>query len=130
MMRGIRGTVHEGGTRVPFFIRWKNHIPEGQTNETTAGHIDIYPTLQDLCNLKPITGKPLAGVSLASLLLKDTASFDTHRKLYTHVNFMEIPVGLNSGGFRYNQYRFAYESDKPQLYDLTQDPEEKRIFPY
>ena len=126
MMRGIKGTVHEGGTRVPFFIRWKNHIPEGQTNETPTGHIDIYPTLQDLCNLKPITGKPLAGVSLASLLLKDTASFDTHRKLYTHVNFMEIPAGLNSGGFRYNQYRFAYESDKPQLYDLTQEPEEKK----
>lgn len=124
-MRGIKGTVHEGGTRVPFFIRWKNHIPEGETNETPSGHIDIYPTLRDLCNLKPTTGKPLAGVSLASLLLNDTASFDTNRKLYTHVNFMEIPAGINSGGFRFNQYRFAYNLDKPQLYDLLQDPEEK-----
>ncbi|MEO6001244.1 MAG: sulfatase-like hydrolase/transferase, partial [Chitinophagaceae bacterium] len=125
MMKGIKGTVHEGGTRVPFFIRWKNHIPEGKTNETPAGHIDIYPTLRDLCNLKPIPGKPLAGVSLASLLLNDTASFDPHRKLYTHVNFMEIPAGINSGGFRYNQYRFAYDTDKPQLYDLMKDPGEK-----
>jgi len=125
MMKGIKGTVHEGGTRVPFFIRWKNHIPEGQTNETPTGHIDIYPTLLELCNLRPITGKPLAGVSLASLLLNDTASFDTHRKLYTHVNFMVIPAGLNSGGFRYNQYRFVYDKDKPQLYDLLLDPEEK-----
>lgn len=125
MMKGIKGTVHEGGTRVPFFIRWKNHIREGKTNETSAAHIDIYPTLQDLCNLKPIEGKPLAGVSLASLLLNDTAYFDTHRKLYTHVNFMEMPATLNSGGFRYNQYRFVYDKNKIELYNLLQDPEEK-----
>ncbi len=125
MMKGIKGTVHEGGTRVPFFIRWKNHIWQGKANETSAAHIDIYPTLQDLCNLKPADGKPIAGVSLASLLLNDTASFDTHRKLYTHVNFMEIPAGLNSGGFRYNEYRFVYDKNTPELYDLLNDPREK-----
>ncbi|MEP6735822.1 MAG: arylsulfatase [Chryseolinea sp.] len=125
MMRGIKGTVHEGGVRVPFFIRWTNHIRAGQTNENSSAHVDIYRTLRDLCNLKAIPGRPLAGVSLASLLLNDTALFDTHRKLYTHVNFMEVPAQLNSGGFRHNQYRFVYEKDKLQLYDLSQDPEEK-----
>jgi len=124
-MKGIKGTVHEGGIRVPFFIRWKNHIPAGQTNETSTAHIDIYPTLSDLCKLKTIPGNRLAGVSLASLLTNKTASFDTHRKLYTHVNFMEVPVQLNSGGFRFDPYRFVYDKDKPQLYNLLQDPEEK-----
>ncbi len=125
MMKGIKGSVHEGGVRVPFFVRWKNNIPAGQTNETSAGHIDIFPTLRDLCNLKNIPGKPLAGVSLASLLLNDTASFDTHRRLYTHVNFMEVPAQMNSGGFRFDQYRFVYDKDKPELYDILKDPEEK-----
>ncbi len=125
-MQGIKGTVHEGGTRVPFFISWKNHIQPGQTDTTIAGHIDIYPTLRDLCNLKNIPGKPLAGLSLASLILNDTPAFDTNRKLYTHVNFMELPAGLNAGGFRSDQYRFVYEKNKPQLYDLSTDPEEKK----
>ncbi|MEJ7737173.1 MAG: arylsulfatase [Chitinophagaceae bacterium] len=125
MMRGIKGTVHEGGTRVPFFVSWKNHIQPGQTIETYAGHIDIYPTLRDLCNLKNIPGKPLAGVSLASLILKDTAAFDTHRNLYTHVNFMEVPAEKNSGGFRYDQFRFVFENNKSFLYDISKDPEEK-----
>ncbi|MEO5581159.1 MAG: arylsulfatase [Saprospiraceae bacterium] len=125
MMKGIKGSVHEGGVHVPFFIRWKNHIPAGQTNETSTGHIDIFPTLKDLCDLKTIPIKPLAGVSFASLLLNDSVSFDTHRKLNTHVNFMEVPAQINSGGFRCDQYRFVFDKDKPQLYDLLQDPEEK-----
>lgn len=125
MMRGIKGTVHEGGTRVPFFMSWKNHIRPGQINPTNAQHVDIYPTLQELCKLKPVPGNSLAGVSLASLTLNDSASFNTQRKLYTHVNFMEVPAALNSGGFRINQYRFVYEKDKPQLYDIFKDPEEK-----
>ena len=125
MMRGIKGSVHEGGTRVPFFISWKNHIQPGQTMATYAGHIDIYPTLRDLCNLNNIPGKPVAGISLASLILNDTAAFDTNRKIFTHVNFMTVPAEENSGGFRYDQYRFVFEKNKPYLYDLSKDPEEK-----
>ncbi len=125
-MRGIKGTVHEGGTRVPFFISWKNHIQPGQTNSTIAGHVDIYPTLRDLCGLSTIPTKPLSGVSLASLILNNTTAVDTGRKLYTHVNFMEVPAGLNAGGFRNDQYRFVYENNKTQLYDLLNDPGEKK----
>ncbi|MEO6639199.1 MAG: arylsulfatase [Ginsengibacter sp.] len=128
MMRGIKGSVHEGGTRVPFFISWKNHIQPGQSNATNAGHIDIYPTLRDLCNLINIPTKPLAGVSLASLILNNTAALDTNRKIFTHVNFMIVPAEANSGGFRFDQYRFAHENNKSELYDLSKDPEEKNDY--
>lgn len=124
VMRGIKGSVHEGGVRVPFFIRWKGRIPEGKIIEQTAAHIDIYPTLLELCQLKPVDGKPLDGVSIASFILKTMYTTAPNRKLFTHVNFMEMPATPNSGGFRNDKYRFVFENNKPQLYNLSNDPGE------
>ena len=125
VMKGIKGSVHEGGVHVPFFISWKNKIPTEKIMTTPMAHIDIFPTLRDLCQLNPVPGKPLDGISMASLILQGKDSSTNNREIFTHVNFMEIPVTLNSGGFRNDRYRFAFEKDTPQLYDLSNDPGEK-----
>ncbi len=125
VMKGIKGSVHEGGVHVPFFISWKNKIPTEKIMETPMAHIDIFPTLRDLCRLNPVPGKLLDGISMASLILQGKDSSTNNREIFTHVNFMEIPVTLNSGGFRNDRYRFAFEKDTPQLYDLSNDPGEK-----
>ncbi len=125
VMKGIKGSVHEGGVRVPFFISWNKHIKAGQTVATPIAHIDIYPTLLNLCKLKPIAGRPIAGTNLAPMILDDSVSFNENRPIYTHVNFMEVPTEMYAGGFRNRNYRFVYEKDKPQLYDLLLDPGEK-----
>jgi arylsulfatase A len=39
-MRGTKGSVHEGGVRVPCFIRWKAHITPRTKVEKIAAHID------------------------------------------------------------------------------------------
>jgi arylsulfatase A-like enzyme len=120
-MKGIKGSVHEGGVKVPFFIRWNGAIPTGKIISTPSAHIDIYPTLLDLCKLKPSSGKPIDGISLASLILQGSDESRSDRNLFAHVNFMTLPVTLNAGGFRNDQYRFVFEKDRPQLYDLTRD---------
>ncbi len=125
VMKGIKGSVHEGGVHVPFFISWKNKIPTEKIMTTPMAHIDIFPTLRDLCQLNPVPGKPLDGISMASLILQGKDSSTNNREIFTHVNFMEIPVTLNSGSFRNDRYRFAFEKDTPQLYDLSSDPGEK-----
>lgn len=124
-MRGIKGSVHEGGVRVPCFVRWTNTISPGRTIETPAAHVDIYPTLLELCHLKPIETLPQDGVSLASAMLKEEEDLRIDRNIFTHVNSMEIPLSLNSGGFRNTSYRFVFEKDQSQLYDLRKDPAEK-----
>lgn len=124
-MKGIKGSVHEGGVRVPFFISWKDKLTAGEVIETPLSHIDIFPTLAELCNLRPLQGRPIDGNSFASLLKGKSAGHEHEQAIYTHVNFMEFPVTENGGGFRNNQYRLAYENDKAQLYDLIQDPGQK-----
>ena len=123
-LKGVKGSVHEGGVKVPFFIEWKDIVPSGKVVRTPAAHIDIYPTLVDLCNLKPISGKPIDGISLASLILQNEEQKKSERNLFAHVNFMTLPVTLNAGGFRNDQYRFVFEKDRPQLYDLKKDSSE------
>ncbi len=120
-MRGIKGSVHEGGVKVPFFIRWKDIIPPGKIVSAPAAHIDIYPTLLDLCKLKPTPGKPIDGISLTSLILQNSDESRSDRNLFAHVNFMTLPITLNAGGFRNDQYRFVFEKDQTQLYDLKKD---------
>lgn len=125
VMRGIKGSVHEGGMRVPFFIKWPGKIKSQKLEETLTANIDIYPTLLELCQLKPIATKPLYGISFASLLLEKPSSTIENRKIFTNVNFMQIPASLNLGGFRDNQYRYVYEQNKNQLFYLKTDPSEQ-----
>ncbi len=126
VLKGTKGSVHEGGMKVPFFIQWKNHIPANTTVPTPIAHIDLYPTLLDMCKLTAIPGKAIDGQSFASLLMEpSTSSHSTNRTIFTHVNFMQLPVAPNPGGFRTDQYRFVFEKGEPELYDLQQDPGEK-----
>lgn len=127
VLRGIKGSVHEGGMRAPCFIRWPKQLPAGRVVATPAAHLDIYPTLLELCGLRPVPTKgPLNGVSLAPSLRKEGAAPNLdNRRIFAHVNFMEVPATLNAGGFRSSQYRFVYEQGRPQFYDLRQDPAEE-----
>jgi arylsulfatase A-like enzyme len=68
-MRGMKGSYYEGGHRVPFFLHW----PEGgcDAGRDVGGmtlHVDLMPTLMDLCGLEHPSPDRLDGVSLAGLL--------------------------------------------------------------
>src|SRR5262245_53285222 len=66
-MRGRKGSVHEGGSRVPLFVQWPGHL-KARVVQEIAAHIDLYPTLLDLCGVTAPKGPPVDGVSLRPLL--------------------------------------------------------------
>ena len=68
-MRGRKSSVYEGGHRVPFFIHWpKGGLTGGRDIETLAAHIDVLPTLAELCSIPVPAGYDPDGVSLKPLL--------------------------------------------------------------
>ncbi len=67
-LRGEKATVYEGGIRSPFFARWVGQLPAGKTLDLAASHIDLLPTLLDLCEVPLPEGPALDGRSLAPLL--------------------------------------------------------------
>ena len=68
-MRGKKNSEYDGGHRVPFFIRWKNgNIEAGRDISQITSHIDVLPTLIDLCNLEDKYQTIYDGKSLVPLL--------------------------------------------------------------
>ena len=68
-MRGMKGRVHEGGVRVPLFVRWPGRIPRGKVVKQIAAHVDLLPTIAELCGVPLPRTQPLDGRSLAGLLM-------------------------------------------------------------
>lgn len=81
--RGIKGAKTEGGHRVPFFIRWPNGSLEGgrDINNLTS-HVDILPTLANLCHLKIPSTMKLDGEDLSEFLLAEKNN--TNRSVFIH----------------------------------------------
>lgn len=67
-LRDGKGTLYEGGTRVPLLWSWPGHIPPGATSDAVVGHIDLYPTLLDLLGLPHPAQQQIDGVSYAAVL--------------------------------------------------------------
>ena len=67
-LRGLKGSVHEGGTRVPCWLRWPGRIAPGQRIDTPAAHVDLAPTLLEAARIPPPYGVRFDGASLWPLL--------------------------------------------------------------
>jgi arylsulfatase A-like enzyme len=67
-LRDGKGTLYEGGTRVPLVWCWPGKIPAGTTSDAVVGHIDLYPTLLELLGLPLPAQQPIDGVSYAGVL--------------------------------------------------------------
>ena len=81
-MKGIKGSVDEGGVRVPFFIRWDGRIAPDRDVDRVAAHIDLLPTLAALAGAALPEGQ-VEGRSLLPLLEDPEAPWDD-RFLVSH----------------------------------------------
>lgn len=137
-MRGGKTSVHEGGSRVPLFLRWPSAGWEPHLVKQIASHIDLYPTLLDLCGVQRPNGPPVDGVSLRPLLENARADSWPERILFTHNPIDE--TNKFPGAVRSQRYRLVREIKGPgggskakandasatgwQLYDMESDPGE------
>jgi arylsulfatase A-like enzyme len=118
-MRGQKGSHYDGGHRVPFFIRWPGgRIDGGRDVNTLAAHLDVLPTLVELCGLKFTPKNPLDGRSLVPLL-RGPASDWAERTLFVHVQRQEIPPKWERSVALTKRWRLV---EGKELYDIQADP--------
>ena len=67
-LRGRKGTVWEGGHRVPAIAWWPGRVPAGTRCDDLASSLDVMPTMLALAGLDALTDRPLDGESLEPLL--------------------------------------------------------------
>ena len=69
-LRGLKGSLYEGGVRVPTIVRWPGHVAAESTSERLSGFEDWMPTLLDLVG-GPSSSLPpsVDGITMAPTLL-------------------------------------------------------------
>lgn len=123
-MRGRKTEVDEGGVRVPFFIRWPGHIQPNTAVTQIAAHVDLFPTLSELCGVPMPKTLPLDGRSLAPLLRGETENWPD-RMIFAHQNQLG-ETRLTPGSVRTQQYRLVNRGEGYELYDMLADPSQKQ----
>ncbi len=118
-MRGLKGSPYEGGHRVPCFIRWPdgNYAKATDINKLTA-HVDILPTLAELCRLKTPSGYHSDGVSLVQALNGDPEYLDD-RTLIVDSQRKEVPEQWRLSSVMSGNWRLV---NGKELYNLEIDP--------
>ncbi|QEG43174.1 Arylsulfatase [Roseimaritima ulvae] len=81
-LRAGKGTLYEGGIRVPLVVRWPGKVPAGSTSDAIVCSADFYPTFLDVGQGKAPPQQVLDGVSMLPALTKN--SFDSSREVFTH----------------------------------------------
>jgi hypothetical protein len=119
-MKGRKGSVDEGGVRVPFYISWPGHI-NPSTTQQLAQDIDIMPTLIGLCGLKYDPVKPFDGTDLSGIIMGKQKTFE--RLIYSRQG--NQPIELCNSSVRNNTYRLVLTGKDTLLYNLNEDPEQK-----
>ncbi len=67
-LRDRKGTVYDGGIRVPCYVRWPAKLKGGTEIDTPLAHVDITPTLLEMTGAKPAKDAKFDGVSFLPLL--------------------------------------------------------------
>lgn len=120
LMRAAKGSVYEGGVRVPTFIHWSGNTTP-RTTPCPISAVDYFPTFLDIARVK--YSGTLDGTSALPLLHKDSKSNYTRPIIwqlssqYTHGTC----TAIHSGDYKLIQFLATGEVE---LYNLITDPKE------
>jgi len=119
-LRGAKGSIYEGGIRVPAFVNWKGKI-NSRISETPICGMDYFPTFLDLAQVKNYN-EVLDGTSIVPLLKEKELS---KRALFWHIasTYKNPPCSIiRKGDWKLIQF---LNDGKAELYNLKDDLKEQ-----
>ena len=120
--RGGKHENYEGGTRVPFIIRWPGHVPSGRVNEDSVlSFIDWMPTLSRIAGVKQLPAQ-LDGEDVSDIWLGEARARTT--PLFWKTSSTGSTPVMREGKWKLHLPR--RRGVPPELYDLSLDPAESQ----
>ena len=115
-----KGSVYEGGFRVPMFFHWNGVVPSGMIYDSPISALDLYPTFANLADAKiPIT-KALDGKDMwDSFMMNKEVRVDDNIFTMRHRNGFS-DVGVRNGKWKAVK---AYQQEW-KLFDIENDLDE------
>jgi len=130
-LRSGKGSLYEGGTRVPLIVRWPGIIKAGASCNVPTIHVDMYPTFLSISGAAAPANQVLDGESLVPLF-KDSAASLKRDAIYQHFpgylgagenTWRTTPVAtIISGDWKLMEFM---EDKRLELYNLAEDIGEK-----
>ncbi len=122
-MRGKKGSEYDGGHRVPFFMHWpEGELVGGRDIADLTAHIDILPTLIELCGLVGPMDYSFDGRSLAPLIYQTPTPWP-NRVIITDSQRVRDPIKWRKSSVMTNKWRLI---NGKELYDMESDPEQEK----
>lgn len=127
-LKGLKGDVSQGGVRAPFFIRYPAAFKGNQKINILAAHIDVMPTLADLCGFEVPKDRKIDGMSMLPLIRgnvdsrPDRSFFSYWTRKYPE-RYENISI-QKSGWKLIGKTSFDSEIEDFELYNLNEDPYE------
>lgn len=124
--RGFKGSLYEGGIRVPLVVRWPGHISPGEVTNHLSAFWDVMPTIAQLTGTK--APADIDGISFVPTLLGEPQEQKQHEYLYWEFPAYTGQQAVHMGdwkGVRQNLLRKKNPQMKIELYNLKNDPGEQ-----
>jgi arylsulfatase len=140
--RATKGTIYEGGFRVPAIVRWPGHIKAGAVENGIFSGLDWLPTLAAAAGNPNVTNQLLEGVTLGDRTYKNHLDGYNQMDLLTGAGPSKRHEvfyfgGPHLGAIRIDDFKFIFfdqpdgwpgqkvTTDMPTLVNLRQDPFER-----
>lgn len=122
-LRGGKGWLYEGGIREPWLVRYPGITKPGSTSDQTICSIDLFPTVANALGVS--ISHEVDGVDITPALKGETIR---NRPLYWHYPHYGNQGGFPGGAIRDGDFKLLerYEDGRVHLYNLADDPGEKR----
>ena len=118
-LRSEKGTLYEGGIRVPAIVRWPGVVEPGSTCSVPVTTVDFLPTMLDAANVTTVSPLKVDGISLIPLLkgAKDLPR-DAIYWHYPHYHHSTPAGAVRAGDYKLIEF---YENGRLELYNLADD---------
>jgi len=127
-LRSRKGSVYEGGIRVPSFWSWPGQINQDFDINVVTAHIDILPTILEICDIKPSSQNPLDGRSLWPLLNGEDEDFPDRDLIFHWIRGFPEPyhnIAVRSGNYKLvGNGSYLVPDNTFELFDIKSDPYE------
>ncbi len=128
--KGGKGTLYEGGIRIPLIFSWPDNIRSGLVNNAKVSTIDFSPTILALTNASA-ADFDFDGLDLSKMLLEGRGV--SRNTLYWHYPHYNSESGMSPAGailssnyklIEWYEGRYGLSRRYVELYDLEMDPTE------
>ena len=123
-LRAGKGSVYEGGVRVPTLVQWPGVTSPGSVSSQPVMHVDYYPTILEMAGVEgnPEHNRSVDGVSLVPIL-EDSSKGLGREALFWHYPHYHQGGATPYGAVRAGNWRLVefYEDNRVELYNLAED---------